>query len=310
MSDVLWDYREPFVYDGIEKIIALRGLPAGVKASYRNNRGIDAGTFVAEAFFEVEDEKNYEVPAALECKWKIEKAEYDMSEAGWNYREPFTYDGMSKSIHLTGLPDGITPVYSDSSKIDAGTYIADVKFEYDEKNYMTPSVSQCKWKINKAAYDMSHAEWVYEGAFIYDGTEKKVFLRGLPDGVTAEYGMNRAIDAGSYEARAYFIYDDGNYFEPDSAGICRWEIRKADAELKLLKNLYIKETGDGKFIPGYETNADAVSFRAVDENVASVSDSGKITILSAGRTSVFITAGGSNYNEVTKEIVLEVREKK
>ena len=134
MSNVVWDYSEPFVYDGIEKIVALRGLPTGVNVTYRNNRGIDAGIFIAEAFFTVDDEKNYEIPAALECKWKIEKAEYDMSGVRWDYGEPFTYDGRSKSIQLTGLPGGITPVYSDNSKIEAGTYVADVQFEYDEEN--------------------------------------------------------------------------------------------------------------------------------------------------------------------------------
>lgn len=310
MSNVVWDYSEPFVYDGIEKIVALRGLPTGVNVTYRNNRGIDAGIFIAEAFFTVDDEKNYEIPAALECKWKIEKAEYDMSGVRWDYGEPFTYDGRSKSIQLTGLPGGITPVYSDNSKIEAGTYVADVQFEYDEENYMPPAVLRCKWKINKDFYDMSNVEWVYDEAFVYDASEKQVFLRGLPDGVTARYENNRAIDAGVYDAHVHFIYDNDNYFEPDSVGICHWEIKKADAELKLLKNLYIKELGERKFTPDYETNADNMSYRVVNDNVASVSDSGKITLLSAGRTSVFITAGGSNYNEVTKEIVVEVNEKK
>lgn len=308
MKNAAWDYSMAFTYDGIEKIVRLRGLPKGVSAVYSGNKAMDAGTYVAEAELIIEDDKNYEVPVIGECKWRIDKASYDMSKVKWDYSEPFTYDERAKSVHLLDLPYGLTPVYSMNSMTDAGTYVAEVTFEYDSRNYHTPETKRCKWKINKASYDMSQAVWSRERLFTYDGTERRVYVEGLPDGVEAAYDCNCAIEAGSYEASARFIYDENNYFEPDTVGVCSWEIKKADAKIKLSRNLYVKKLDERKFMLEFETNADEVSFNVKNEELVSVSGTGRVTMLKAGRTAITIIAGGKSFNEAVAEIKLEITE--
>ena len=81
-----------------------------------------------------------------------------------------SYDGEEKSIRLTGLPEGLVPLYDDSSAVAAGEYTARAGFQYDEKNYKKPEVSTCHWVIERTSVDISAVNWDYEEAFVYDGT--------------------------------------------------------------------------------------------------------------------------------------------
>ena len=72
LTNVAWDYAEPFTYDGTAKRVALVGLPEGVSAKYADNEKTEAGEYIARTSL-VYDTANYQVLAEIpECHWTIE----------------------------------------------------------------------------------------------------------------------------------------------------------------------------------------------------------------------------------------------
>lgn len=135
------------------------------------------------------------------------------------------YDGTEKEIVITGtLPEGATVAYTNNKATNAGTYNATAVVKCDGYNDLTLNATLT---INKLNYDLTNTKWDYESAFTYDGTEKKVELLNLPDGVTvANYTNNKAINAGTYTASATLNYDTTNHRAPNIPNQT-WEIKKA-----------------------------------------------------------------------------------
>ena len=228
MSSVRWDSDGDFVYDGGEKSVELIGLPDGVTVeSYLDNRAIEAGTYIAEARLSFRNSDNYEEPVAPEFKWRISRRKIDTSEVRWDYGEEtnFVYDEKPKEVRLTGVPEEVEVVYTDNSKINAGTYTARARLIYDTHNCEADDIPDLRWKIAKAQYDTSAVHWNYDGSFSYDGTEKSIDLAGVPASVNVRYRDNRASSAGTYTAKAYLTYDADNYEEPDIDTTIDWEIK-------------------------------------------------------------------------------------
>ena len=262
MSGVQWNYFEPFVYNGQEKSVYLTGLPEGVTASYSSNMMISAGVYTATAVING-DTKNYEVPVVDECRWVIEKADINIDEVVWDYAGAFTYDGEEKYIELIGLPEGVAAYYNDNRKSNAGTYRAEAVLSvFDERNYNIPEVEDCYWEIQRAVYDTSHIKWVCEPNLTYDGKEKGVFLRGLPEGLTARYSGNKAKDAGEYMAQVVLVNDTRNYETPEIEPYV-WSIKKAEKDISSIVWEYSGSftydgTGKKVFVSGLPTGVNAV----------------------------------------------------
>ena len=227
-----WDYSQPFTYDGGEMKVELAGIPETITAEYSGNTGTVVGHYTAHADLRPVNPENYNAPSIADCDWEIVKAEYDMSDARWTGDMRFIYDGTEKSISITGLPEGVEPVYSGNAATEAGEYTASAELTYDEHNYIQPHIGTMDWKIGKAVYDMSGVAWDYEDSFTYNGSERAVTLKGLPAGVTAAYTGNTGVNAGEYEASAELSYDERNYFRPEF-GPVRWRIGMADAPVDI-----------------------------------------------------------------------------
>lgn len=214
-------------YDGLEHEITVKGeLPEGAEVKYTNNTATNSGVYPAEAKITCEGYKTLTLTATL----TINKLSYDVSGVKWNYSSPFVYDGSEKTVELTGtLPAGVTVKgYQNNAKTNAGEYTATVELEYDTVNHNAPAISNCVWKIEKATYDMANAKWDYVSAFTYNGTEKTVFVVGLPDGVTVKsYSNNAKTNAGEYSASVVLDYDTVNYNAVSIANL-KWTINKAD----------------------------------------------------------------------------------
>jgi len=78
------------------------------------------------------------------------------------------------------------------------------------------------YPTEKGVYDISNLIKFDDLTTIYDGTEKKVEVTGLPQGVEVKYENNKATDAGTYEATATFQLSNslsGKYssITPDTA---------------------------------------------------------------------------------------------
>lgn len=242
MQNVKWDYPDtPFIYDGTEKTVSLTGLPEGIEVVFSEGYSAkNAGTYRAYAEL-VYDEDNYYTPkpAAYSLIWSISKADYDLSGVCWDYEEAFTYDGTLKEIRLTGLPEGIEVSYVGNIASNAWEYKAYAYImHYDRSNYNEPILGElesCEWKIEKADLGMSGVYWDYdESLFVYDGSEKKVEIVGLPEGVTAEYSGNTGTEAGTYEASVVLTIDIPEYYNyiTEIPETFSWTIAKAEIDFE------------------------------------------------------------------------------
>jgi hypothetical protein len=252
---IRWDYSQGFIYDGSVKSVELAGIPSTLTVSYSGNSAEEVGKYSAHADLIPIDPANYNVPLINDCQWEILKADYDMSDARWVGDLQYVYDGSEKSIVLTGLPAGVTPEYVNNSAVDAGTYTAKARLNYDSHNYHRPYVDDQVWCITRATYDMSRVYWDYEGSFVYDGGVKSVKLFDLPAGITPAYSGNTGIDAGDYEAYVTFTsYDDRNYYKPEFGG-CKWHIEMAETPDVIVN---IKWNYNGPFV--YDGKPKGVAF--------------------------------------------------
>ena len=257
---VSWNYSQSFVYDGTAKTIELMNLPEQLEASYSNNSATETGAYTAHAELMPLRPDNYNVPFIRDCVWTIEKADYDMSEARWEGEFEFVYDGTEKGVYVTGLPEGVVPVYEGNTAVDAGSYTASVGFRCDTDNYNVPVLGDCSWTIRKAVFDMSGAAWYAEDRIVYDGTSKSIKLRGLPEGLTPVYSGNTAVNAGDYEASVEFEFDENNYYRPEFGG-CRWHIAPADIDVDVSE---IRWNYDRPFVYDGETKSVAIAQTSTD----------------------------------------------
>lgn len=202
-----------YAYNGEERELLISGtLPEGVSAVYTNNKGTNANTYQASVTLSGEGYQTKTLTAML----KIEKINYDMSDAVWQGQD-FTYDGNAKTVEIVGLPEGVTvKEYSNNTKIDAGEYTATVAFNYDTVNYNAPSVSAYEWEIEKASF----VGLMFNGeTFDYDGTEKTIEVVGvIPPNSSVVYTceenadiQNSAVETGTYTITV--LVTNKNYFD-------------------------------------------------------------------------------------------------
>ena len=235
-------------YDGEEHQIVVSGeLPDGVSIVYENNKGTNAGVYNAKATLTLEGYKTLELTAKL----TINKLNYDMSTAHWNYENAYTYNGNEQSVAVVNLPQGVTvKKYQNNTKTNAGNYTASVEFNYDTVNHNQPTLANLNWTINKASYDMSNVQWNYNNPFVYDGNEKEILIVGLPQGVTvSQYQNNKKIEAGTYTASAVLNYDTTNY-NAISVDDCVWRIIPDVSQIALnVLNSLMKVPNPWEFLP-------------------------------------------------------------
>ena len=233
MSQAHWTYDDDIVYNGKEKAVRVTGLPEGVRVeSYRGNKGIEAGNYTAEVMLKYQNKENFEEPVMPALRWKIRKQRIEIEEVRWDYDDDtrFVFDGKPKIIRLTGVPEDIEVVYTDNVKVNAGTYTAKARLIYDTKNCEIDTIPDLMWRIEKARYDTSDTRWTYEKPFRYDGSEKSIFLSGVPDIIDVRYRDNRASAIGTYTAKAYLTYDSDNYETPDIDTTIDWAIIGKEVE--------------------------------------------------------------------------------
>ena len=189
-------------YNGTQQEIKISGtLPAGASVSYVSNKGTDAGVYEATATVECEGYNKL----TLKAKLTINKISYDMSSAKWSYTTPFTYDGASKSVTVTGLPDGVTvSAYSNNEKTDVGSYTASATLLYDAKNYNAPSIAECLWKINPAEITVPielASDTVEYDTFVHS----LAIVGNIPAGTSVSYTYNGEAVAGVTEVGTYTV---------------------------------------------------------------------------------------------------------
>ena len=231
-EDAYWtSFGDELIYDGQEHSILLAGLPQNVSPSYRGNTAVDAGQYIASAILEPEDTVNY-LPYVVEpYRWEIGRAQIDISDVMWASSGELIYDGTLKVVGLTGLSDDVSVEYENNVAVDAGTYHASAVLSTQNTNYTAPQIEGCTWTIAKAVPDISGITWSYAFEFTYDGFEKSVELLDLPQGMTARYRGNAAIEAGEYVAEAVLEMEDPVNYEAPQISPLQWRIGKRDYDM-------------------------------------------------------------------------------
>jgi hypothetical protein len=152
ISDVTWNYSEPFEYDGRDHSISLVNVPEGVEVEYSGNTAVEAGKYAASAKLVPADSNNYEVPEINGCAWSIDKAVMKMPQLVWTDSSAFVYDGTEKTVSVINDLGGVVDVeYTGNSAAGAGRYYAKALFTpVDSDNYKAPDPVGHSWSINKA----------------------------------------------------------------------------------------------------------------------------------------------------------------
>ena len=157
------DAVQSFTYDGTVKNVAATLNHSETELAYTPQQGYtNAGTYPVT--ISAEETDNY-LSVSREVSLVIKNAEIE----GVTFEgDTFTYDGTTKSIEVTGLPEGASVSYENNDQTQAGTY--KVTATVSQENY-NDKILTANLVINKAEAVIT-ADAVQ--SFTYDGTVKNV----------------------------------------------------------------------------------------------------------------------------------------
>ena len=192
-------------YSGSSNSITVTGkLPDGVSVSYVDNMLQGVGSVEATAVFSVAGSAaaNYNVPEPMTATLTVTKGTIDVSSIKFENKVA-VYNGRPITLEIGGnvslINLGIQSLrYENNTLSETGEITATVHFVVNTALYEQPAPKTAKLKV----VDCSNVEWDYWNAILYDGTEKEVLLKGLPEGVTAVYSNNKKTEEGIYTATA------------------------------------------------------------------------------------------------------------
>lgn len=119
-----------------------------------------------------------------------------------------------------------TSTIPDNNSVSAGSYV--ITFSHDD---IDSSIS-ININVVKNNIDTSNIAWNYSAPFTYDGLEKEVKLKNLPDGVSVTYLNNKAKNVGKYVVTAKFNLDTEIY-APILDMTLEWEITPATLDISV-----------------------------------------------------------------------------
>ena len=196
----------------------------------------------------------------------INKKELDFSNVYWNYFSPYTYDREKKVVELVNVPEEVNIIYENNTAVNAGNYTAKAKLDYNQENYeiINDNVDLSQdWTIKKATIDMFFVSWSYKTQqFIYDGSEKRVELINIPNGVNVNYTGNTAIKAGLYTAEVELIYDNLNYelINVNFDYLLSWTINKQQVVKPKIESYNLYYTGKKQTKLNYNDSEEGILF--------------------------------------------------
>ena len=221
--------------DPLPSIVGLDGIPLEIKVV---GGGTNVGVYSITIDFYTES-NDYLTPESKIVTMTVSPLETDII---WSDLS-FVYDGKSKipTAYYTDVKGAKIYVAVSGAATESGSYSARVTAS--DPNYSFKNTSM-GYEIKKADYDFSSVVWS-KSQFVYDGTQKRVYLSGLPDGVSIiAYNSDRARSAGSYTVSATLSWDDRNYNAPASLSHT-WEILPAEYDMSGVKFLSCEAVYDG-----------------------------------------------------------------
>ena len=190
---------DTFTYDGEVHSLKVTGLPEGATVKYENNDKINAGTYKITAIV-IQENYNDKV---LTADLTINKAEAVITA---DAVQTFTYDGSVKNVDASLNHEETELKYTPAQEyVNAGNYKITVSAEGTD-NYL-PTSKEVSLVIEKA--EITGVTFT-GNTFTYDGTERSIFVTGLPEGATVEYANNGHINAGTYTVTATVSQENYN----------------------------------------------------------------------------------------------------
>ena len=244
--------------------------------------------------------ENFEINfiGEMENKFIIEKANYEYTFSFVD--EDFVYDGNYHVLdYYYNLPEGLSVnVSMIGDGISAGDHILTAVFSGDFENYNNIKNITHTMKISKATYNMEEVVF-HINAFVYDGKNHFPQLYGaLPEGVSMNFDLEGAKNAGEYTINIYFSGDDKNYFEIPSTATNMVIIPKAIKPIFVLPGNMI-ENGEEKIISAYPSSkieGDEINFEI----------SCPQKLINAGTYQLSASIDNPNYILYDNTIVLEI----
>lgn len=212
-----------FAYDGTVKNISILGnLPENSEVKYYHNEQEFLGTKeIGEYEISVEvilPEKYNATYIKKTATLKITKGVYDMRNVAF-VSKTYTYDGNEKQVFISGtLPEGVTVSYRNNKATNAGIYLANAVFSYDDKNYEPIDEMTARLTINRKDFSLN-TNGFDNTSVVYTGLGHKVELNNLPDGLSANYFMGETpvpeqgiVNSGSYTIKVVFTVESNSVF--------------------------------------------------------------------------------------------------
>ena len=216
---------------------------------YKNGVAVDGATKETLDVINVADSGTYYCVVTLgntvyttnSVEVVIEKGFIDLRDAVWAYPHPFDYTGQQYEVKLVGTLANVTVSYIGNKATNAGKYIAQAVFTYDEANYvLSEKIVTLSWEIRKAKIYVEGLEWNYVNPFTYDEASHEVKLTNVPANLTVAYEGNVATNAGKYTAKAVVSCADANYELIGGTSELTWEIAKGKIDVSGLSWKYSK----------------------------------------------------------------------
>lgn len=130
--------------------------------------------------------------------------------------------------------------------------------------------------------------------------------KGKEEGDEA-YTKNAPTNAGNYTVKAYYAGDDSYSSATTTA---EFSIIPAQASLSYSAATIEKQVGDEPFVNMLTNNVNMkVAYSSTNPDVATVDDTGKVTLIAAGTTTITATDADTNYDAEAASYVLTVNKK-
>ena len=138
-----------------------------------------------------------------------------------------TYDGLTHSIYVTNLPEGVSVAYYGNNVSEVGTHTVTAKFYKD--NVIIHEMTATITIENKDIEDKTDfSTVVFEGIKVsYDGKSHSIYVENLSDDYTVTYEGNGVKEVGTHTVIAKIFDKDNNLVHEMTAVIT---IEKNDIE--------------------------------------------------------------------------------
>ena len=143
-----------------------------------------------------------------------------------------TYDGLTHSILVENLPEGVSVAYSGNNVSDVGTHTVTAKFYKDNVRIheMIASITIEKKDIED---NTDFTNVVFEGiTVLYDGNSHSIYVANLSEDYTVTYEGNGVKEVGTYIVVAKIFDKENNLVHEITAKIII--VESTDVELPLV----------------------------------------------------------------------------